>query len=106
MAQGTVAAWIDALTYNRVWDEIRDRPRIAQAFRALAATQTDWPTPADLIRNMPKAEELPALPAKVVSDEVAQRNIAEIRRMLDESNAVWPVYRSADVEDEEPGETK
>lgn len=104
MAPGTVAAWIDALTYNRVWDEYRDAPRITQAFRALAATQTDWPSPADLLRNMPKAEEFAALPAKVVSDEVAQQNIAKIRAML--SDTTWPVYSTADVEDEDSGEMK
>lgn len=98
MAPGTVGAWIDALTFNRVWHEERDGPRIVQAFRALAATETEWPSPADLIRNLPRVDELPALPAKVVSDEVAQENIRKIRAMLSES--LCPVPDADDVKDE------
>ena len=82
MAQGTVAAWIDALTFNRAWDQERDATRIRHAFRALGATETEWPSPADLIRNLPKVEERLALPAKIVSDEVAQENIRKIHEML------------------------
>lgn len=98
MAEGTAMAWLDALTFNRVWDEERDVPRIRYAFRALGATETEWPTPHDLIRNLPAVEHLPALPAKVVSDEVAQQNIAKIRAMLSES--LCPVPSADDVKDE------
>lgn len=83
MIPGTVAAWTDALTFNRVWDERRDAQRIRYAFRALGANETEWPSPNDLIRNLPPVQHLPALPAKVVSDEVAQQNINRIRAMLE-----------------------
>lgn len=92
MIPGTVAAWTDALTFNRVWDEARDTQRIRHAFRALGATESEWPAPSDLVRNLPRIESLLALPKKVVSDEVAQKNIARIKAMLAENN------------DEQPGE--
>lgn len=98
MIEGTVAAWLDAMTFNRVWDEERDAPRIRYAFRALGATETEWPTPHDLIRNLPPVEQLPALPARAVSDEVAQENIRKIRAML--SEVACPVPEADDVKDE------
>jgi hypothetical protein len=94
-----VAAWIEALTFNRVWDEDRDAPRLRDCFRKLVGTGEKWPVPAEFLRNLPPVEERLALPAKVVSDEVAQQNIAKIRAMLSETT--WPVYSSTDVEDEE-----
>lgn len=97
MIPGTVAAWSDALTFNRVWDEGRDAQRIRHAFRALGATESEWPSPSDLVRNLPRVEALLALPAKPVSPEVAQQNIRKIQAMLAE--VVQPVPN-----DEPPGE--
>lgn len=85
MIEGTAAAWVDALTFNRVWGQERDAPRIREGFRKLCSVCADWPLPADLVRNLPEVQTYPALPAKVVSDEVAQQNIAKIKAMLSES---------------------
>lgn len=82
MIEGTALAWLDALTFNRVWDEQRDAPRIRQAFRALGATCREWPSPVDLVTHLPKVEELLALPSKPVSHVTAQENIERIKRML------------------------
>lgn len=95
MVEGTVAAWIDALTFNRAWDQERDAPRIRYAFRVLGSSASEWPVPADLMRSMPPVQDLAALPAKVVSDEVAQQNIAKIRSLL--SDATCPIPDAEDV---------
>jgi hypothetical protein len=82
MIEGTVAAWLEALTHNRVWDEQRDVPRIRESFKRLARTLERWPAPVKLTENLPDVETKLALPAKVVSDEVAKANIAECMRLL------------------------
>lgn len=79
---GTVAAWMEALMTNRIWDEQRDADRIRAAFRSLGATRKSWPAPSDLIEHMPPAKQYPALPAKPVDPQVAEANIAKIKRML------------------------
>jgi hypothetical protein len=82
LAEGAVAAWIEALTFNRVWDQDRDRDRIRHAFRVLAASRTDWPMPMHLVEQLPPVPERLALPAKPVSPEVAEANLARIRELL------------------------
>jgi hypothetical protein len=82
MIEGTVAAWIDALTFNRVWDEERDTWRIRESFGRLVANAERWPPPVEFTRNLPPSEERPALPSKPVSDDVAQANIRECMRLL------------------------
>lgn len=79
---GTVAAWCEAITRGRCWDETRDRPRLRQAFTTLAATRKTWPAPGDLLEALPPAPQLKALPAKPADPERAKRCIAEVRSML------------------------
>lgn len=55
----TLDAWFDACTLNDAWDRGRDLGRIRQAFRQIAATETDWPKPATflkLVRNTPSTQ--------------------------------------------------
>jgi hypothetical protein len=100
MIEITVGTWIESLTFNRVWDEERDTPRIRYAFKVLCTSCDHWPAPKNLIEHLPSVHELTALPAKVVSDEVAQENIAKIKAMLAES--LCPVPPEDDVKDECP----
>ena len=92
----TVTVWLEVLGSH--WDQETDTPRIRAAFSTLVRTATAWPTPQKLIDALPAREELPALPAKVVSDEVAQQNIAKIRAML--AGATCPVPDADDVKEE------
>lgn len=82
MIEATVATWIDSLTFNRVWDETRDAPRIRHAFRVLGANRRDWPAPVDLVEHLPAAPKLLELPSRIVDPAVAEANIAKIKRML------------------------
>lgn len=82
MIEATVATWIDSLTFNRVWDETRDTPRIRHAFRVLASTRLNWPKPAELVESLPAVPQRIALPSKIVDPAVAEANIAKIKRML------------------------
>lgn len=82
MIEGTVAAWVEALTHNRVWDERRDSPRIRHAFKELATHGTRWPAPVHMTENLPPVETLLALPANPTDPAVAEANIERIRRML------------------------
>lgn len=92
----TVAVWLEVLGSH--WDQETDTPRIRAAFSTLVRTATAWPTPQKLIDALPAREELPQLPANVVSDEVAQENIRKIRAML--SEVACPVPDADDVKDE------
>lgn len=73
---------MEALTTNRVWDELRDAERIRAGFRSLAASRTQWPAPKDLIEHLPAPKQFKALPANPVDPQVAEANIAKIKRML------------------------
>lgn len=77
-----IAAWVEALTCGRTWDESRDAPRIRRAFSELMSRADEWPTPSELFVHLPPIETKLALPSKPVSDEVAQANIEKIRGML------------------------
>lgn len=82
LIEATVSTWIEMLTFNRVWDEARDAPRIRHAFRVLGSTRTEWPAPANLVEHLPPVEKQLALPEKPINPDVAQANIERIRRML------------------------
>lgn len=81
MIAGTVGAWMEAITDNRVWDEERDIPRIRAAFRSLAKSRVDWPRPAEFLRELPPPPEVRELPPPR-DPEVAKRNLARINDML------------------------
>lgn len=52
-----MAAWIDALSFGRQWDQERDTPRIRHAFRVLGANRTEWPAPLDLVQALPESQQ-------------------------------------------------
>lgn len=82
MMAGTVLAWLTALTQNRVWDEMRDAPRIRESFRTMMATRNTWPAPKDLVEGLPLAQQYVALPAKASDPARAEAAIAEIAKLL------------------------
>ncbi len=83
LIQGTVAAWIEALTANRVWDESRDTPRIRQAFTTLIQTRRTWPSPADFNDALPSIrQELKALPRRAADPAKVKAAIEEIAEFL------------------------
>lgn len=102
MIEATVVTWIDSLTFNRVWDEGRDAPRLRHAFKVLGATRLNWPKPLELVENLPRVEALLALPAKPVDPETAAANIREIMAMLNAPREPAPVAEDrpplADIE--------
>lgn len=86
MIEGTVQAWLEALTHNRVWDRARDEDRVRSAFRVLASTRRAWPAPADLFDALPRFEPIKALPARVADPERALAAIEEVRALLNPSD--------------------
>lgn len=77
---GTVEAWFEALTFNKIWDQERDTHRIQEAFRTVVRTKKYWPTPVEFIECLPAITERPALPAKTFTD--AER-LANLDRLAD-----------------------
>lgn len=75
-------AWVEALNHNRVWDEDRDRPRFQAAFRLIAATSRQWPTPQSFVESLPAHEPQKALPRSVCSTEQAKANLAKLQAIL------------------------
>lgn len=51
---GTAEAWLEALTYRRVWDRHRDTERVRLAFAVLAQTKRTWPMPMELFDALPE----------------------------------------------------
>lgn len=82
MVEGTVAAWVDAVTLNRHWDEGQDAPRFRKAFATLGQNRSSWPAPRDFLEAMPPRAELKALPAKPSDPARAQACIDEIASLF------------------------
>lgn len=80
LIEGTSAAWMEALTHNRMWDRGRDTDRIRTAFSILLANSSQWPSPSKFIDALPAITERPALPAKTFTD--AER-LANLDRLAD-----------------------
>lgn len=78
-----MAAWIDALTLGRQWDQDRDTPRIRHAFRVLGASRTDWPAPKDLVEALPASEQkqLPRSTGIPATKEEREANLARLRML-------------------------
>lgn len=83
LINGTMKAWFDAWTYNKVWDEQRDRPRFREAFvRFTASNIGSWPQPADILALLPPMPEQKALPVKVSDPARAQQYIDNLAKYL------------------------
>lgn len=75
--------WIDDLFPCRDWSEV-DAPRIAEAFRRMRVSRTEWPRPDEFLRMLstvdkpkPRTKALPA-PVSPGQSEVADRVFAEM----------------------------
>jgi len=79
----TAGVWYAVLReWPIVWDEALDRPRLRDAFRALAGQAKRWPAPSELRHLLPKRQYVqPALPATEYPKEKAKRNLAAIRKL-------------------------
>lgn len=83
LIQGTVAAWLEALTVNRNWVEEQDAKRVRQAFITLAQTRRTWPVPADFFDALPRYHEsVKALPGKPADPELVKRVMTELADFL------------------------
>lgn len=80
--EGTVAAWVEAVKLNRVWDEERDAPRFRKAFATLSATRKTWPSPADFMEAIPAHDPQKALAPPVCDPIKQQQNIARLQALL------------------------
>lgn len=79
---GTVAAWMESLTYGRVWDEQRDTPRIRKAFSVLMQTSERWPSPSQFNDCLPRiVNTLDALPRVILTDEQRIANLDRLAEM-------------------------
>lgn len=79
---GTVEAWYEALTFNRVWYEERDVPRIRESFNTIMRTKKAWPAPAEFIECMPVIRDnWDSLPSRVFSDAERLANLAKLESL-------------------------
>lgn len=85
-ARLTAQAWTEVLWESAArWDEARDTPRIAMAFKYLARTSVRWPAPVELIEALPPL--LPTLPGELnepgLSAEDRARNRERVRELVE-----------------------
>lgn len=79
--------WLEVMMSAQAWDERRDVPRLRTAFMSVASTTDAWPSPAQIIKAMPKPEPQPYLPPPPPTtdpEHVAkcQAKIAEFQRQI------------------------
>lgn len=73
------------LLAKQQWQPERDIPRFQTAFENIAATQTEWPNPADLMKHLPP---LPVvmnprkLEAKHIQTDFGHEQIAALKQYL------------------------
>ncbi len=83
MIAGTAAAWVEAITTGREFDERRDRPRFRAAFVTLAQTRESWPSPKHFLDALPRIEQQAiSYEVKPVSPEQAARILADLRQQV------------------------
>jgi hypothetical protein len=72
-ARAAAAAWAYAIANNTAL-KLEDALRVRAAFAQLAGTSKQWPTPADLIRALPRREPPPdEYPKLTRADDSAER---------------------------------
>lgn len=82
MIVGTAAAWGEAITHKRKFDQAQDTPRFREAFKTLANLRRTWPAPIDFMDALPKANAPLALQDKrKASPDVAERALADLKAM-------------------------
>ena len=89
LIDGTVMAWVDALSAGRQWDEARDTPRIRQGFTALMTKCRQWPAPSEFVECLPAIrDQFVALPhTKPADPERVKRLFADAAKVLGASDA-------------------
>lgn len=86
--QHTAGVWYHVMkSWPIVWHEALDRPRLRDAFTALAGQATRWPAPADLRKLLPaRVYPQPALPEPDYPQHKQKRNQAamgKVRRLAE-----------------------
>lgn len=98
--------WLGILG-GRNWQPERDGMRIQTAFKTIAASSSEWPNPADLIKYLPplKVRMVPKLEKKHSPTEYGKAQAAQLKRKLaalknapctDKEWIHGPRYRSVD----------
>lgn len=49
----TAQVWLNTITRNRQWNQVRDIPRIEEAFAQLCTGVTRWPAPVQFLNALP-----------------------------------------------------
>lgn len=72
------------LLAKQQWQPERDIPRFQTAFETIAATQTEWPNPADFVKFLPiiPVKMVPRLEKKHVRTEYGEAQIARLKQHL------------------------
>jgi len=82
-------AWIDALWLQPVgWQEALDRPRLCAAFLALSAAVDQWPSPKQLLQQLPARPTPAKLPAPAPSPAeltLRAQKLAQLKALLNGS---------------------
>jgi hypothetical protein len=94
--QGCALAWADALAVRGGWIEARDAPRLAEAFRRLAAHTLRWPAPAMLFDHMPQPQPPAALPEPVADPRSRERIRRALKELLHGLKRMEDDHRHAD----------
>ena len=79
--------WLEVMMSAQAWDERRDVPRLRTAFMTVTSTADTWPSPAQIIKAMPKPAPQPYLPPPLPQVDPAhvakcQAKIAEFQRHI------------------------
>lgn len=74
--------WLGILS-GRSWQPEQDEIRIQAAFRDIAASSSEWPNPADLIKHLPPPEirMVPRLEKKHHPTEYGKAQSAELKKL-------------------------
>lgn len=90
LAEPLAEVWTDALWPTKAWNEARDVPRLAAAFRKLTVSCVRWPAPAELLANY--QSDPPAGPALPSPDRLRarERSVRTGREVLDKLAAEFP----------------
>lgn len=84
ISKGTLPTWVGAITQGRRFDEERDVPRFRAAFRTLAMTCTQWPTPRQFLDALPalKEQTVALRLSNESSRERVEKHLAEFAQRL------------------------
>ncbi|WP_140652850.1 hypothetical protein [Rhodanobacter glycinis] len=84
--EGTAFAWLEAVTYQRLWTQSEDQTRVRAAFRWLAANSTSWPNPKLFLDAMP--QRVPIAEAKLLEVDPTPEQLAEREASKQRVNAM------------------